>query len=230
MVEPSAIWSDRRIVFDKSISLTQQIILSHGAVALQSLIKRIDYLHELVVFWPALIDYHPHPEIPGTLSELAYHQGVASTILFNDQSRMTNENSGTYQLRMGRLAYVKAKCQNISTAVLADRKIRNSLTHVDEYLAKKLSRPKTGWSIDSAFGRRDQFTAKQHGIDIAFCRTYISSEDVLIHFDNEISISALRAEAVNVLRAIWNEAPHEQPEKPSQPPPNLEPKPPQTGA
>jgi hypothetical protein len=38
---------------------------------------------------------------------------------------------------------------------------------------------------------------------VAFCRTYISSEDVLIHFDNEISLIELRREANEVREAIY---------------------------
>jgi hypothetical protein len=66
-----------------------------------------------------------------------------------------------------------------------------------------MARPKTGWLVDAAIGRRDQFTAAHHGIKIAFCRTYIASEDVLVHFDNEISLAELRREANEVREAIY---------------------------
>jgi hypothetical protein len=207
MSEPSAIWSSKLIVFDSSISLTQNVILSHGRSALQALINGIDRLHHLVAMYPQFADLHPHPEIPSTLSELGFQQGVASTILFNDGPKGTRENSTTYKLRLARVDYVKDKCKNTSVSVLPNKKIRNSLTHIDEYLARDLAKPKTGWFIDSAIPRRDQFTADQHGIQTAFCRTYISSEDVILHLDNEISLKSLREEANGVLGAIWGE-PH----------------------
>lgn len=197
--------------------------MSQGAEALQGLITRIDNLHKLVNFWPNFIEFHLHPEIPSTLSELAFHQGIASTILFNDSPKAHKENGATYKLRLERFSYVRRKCEGISTSVLSDRKIRNSLTHVDEHLAKALAQPKTGWIIDSAIGRRDQLTASQHGIEISFCRTYISAEDVLLHLGNEISVKNLRKEAVDVLMAVWNAEPYKLPELRDRPlvPPNL---------
>jgi hypothetical protein len=205
MAEPSAIWSAKLIIFDKSISLTQNVILSHARVALHALVDRIDRLHQQVRDSPPIVDFYAHPDIPSTLSDLGFQQGVASTILFNDGPKSARENSASYQLRLDRLAYVKRHCANISTTVLENRKIRNSLVHVDEYLARELAKaPNTGWMIDSAIGRRDQFTAPP-GISIGFCRMYIASEDVLLHLGNEISIAALRAEAKGVLSAIWGE-------------------------
>jgi hypothetical protein len=47
MAEPSAIWSSKLIIFDKSIGLTQNVILSHARGALHALVSRIDRLYEL---------------------------------------------------------------------------------------------------------------------------------------------------------------------------------------
>jgi hypothetical protein len=204
MGEPSAIWSSKLIVFDRSISLTQNVILSHARGALHALVNRIDRLNELVRTSPPIVDFYVDPEIPPTLTDLAFQQGLASTILFNSGPKGDRENSGAYRLRLDRTGYVKQRCAQISTSVLANRKIRNSLTHVDEYLARELSRPNTGWIIDSAIARRDQFTPPG-GLQVGFCRTYISSEDVMLHLGNEISLRHLRDEATGVLRAIWNE-------------------------
>jgi hypothetical protein len=203
VAEPAALWSLRAVVFDKSISPTQNVILCHAWVALDAIINRIDHLRELVAAHPNFIDFHPHPEISSTLSDLAFQQGLASTILFNDAPRGQRESSAAYKLRLSRLAYVRQKCANIPISVLTNRQIRNSLVHIDEYLVREMAKPKTGWLVDSAIARRDQFTAAQHGIDVAFCRTYISSEDVLIHFDNEISLIELRREANEVREAIY---------------------------
>lgn len=214
MTEPSAIWSFQLIVFDKSISLTQNVILSHARVALQAVIARIDQLYKLIATYPNMIEFYPHPDIPSILSDLCYQQGIASTILFNDSRRGDKESAAAYKLRLNRLEYVKEKCGSQTFPVLTSRKIRNSLTHIDEYLARELSRPKTGWMVDSAIGRRDQFTAAQHGISVAFCRTYISAEDKLLHFDNEISIKELRAEAQAILTSIWPTTEAEEPPQP----------------
>jgi hypothetical protein len=198
MAEPSALWSLRAVVFDKTISSTQNVILCQAWVALDAVINRIDRLRELIATYPNFIDFYPHPEIPPTLSDLAFQQGLASTILFNDAPRGQRESSAAYKLRRSRLAYVKQKCGGIQISVLPNRQVRNSLVHIDEYLVRQMARPKTGWLVDSAIGRRDQFTAAHHGIVVAFCRTYIASEDVLVHFDNEISLTELRREANEV--------------------------------
>jgi len=204
MTEPSAIWSSKLIVFDKSVSLTQNVILSHGRFALQALVSRIDRLYELIGALPNLIDFYPHPDIPATLTDIAFQHGLASTILFNDSPKGKSESAAEYKCRAERVTYVKAGCAHVLVDVLADRKIRNSLTHIDEHLVKHLSQPNTGWYIDSAIGRRDQFTAP-NGLNIGFCRTYIASEDVLLHLGNEISIKRLRRQAKRVLSAIWKE-------------------------
>jgi hypothetical protein len=217
MAEPSAIWSMHLVVFDQSLSLTQNVIMSHARLAVQALIERIDRLHALVASFPRLTNMYPHRDIPATLSDLCFQQGIASTILFNDGARGSKESSSAYKLRLSRIAYVQAKCASISTAVLSDRKVRNSLTHIEEYLAKAMKKERTGWFIDAAIWRRDEFSAKEHGIDVAFCRTYIASEDTIIHLGHEISLNALREEADGVLAAIWQEPPCEPPALPGQP-------------
>lgn len=204
MPEPAAIWSQKLVVFDQSLSLTQNVILSHARVALHALIQRIDRIRELVKEFPALIDFHVHPDIPSTLSDLGFQQGLASTILFNADPRGSRENAKAYQLRLERLAYVQLHCAGAPTAVLSNRKARNALAHIDEYLVRELAKPHTGWMIDSAIARRDQFTAPP-GITTAFCRMYISSEDVLLHLGQEIPLTNLRTEAKAVLSAIWDE-------------------------
>jgi hypothetical protein len=207
MSEPSAIWSVRRVVFDDSISHTQNVILSHAWVALDAVINRIDRLHELVAMHPNFINFHPHPDIPSTLSDLAFQQGLASTVLFNDGTKGQRESGAAYKLRLSRVVYVKQKCANITVSLLTNRKMRNSLTHIDEYLVREMARPNTGWLVDSAIGRRDQFAPQKPDIVVAFCRTYISSEDVLLHLGNEISLADLRNEANEVREAVFG-APH----------------------
>ena len=200
MAEPSAIWSTKLIVFDKSPGIAQNVIMSHGRVALQGLIARIDQLYQLVRDGPPIENVHVHQDIPVTLSDLCFQQGIASTVLFNSGPRSTRENKAAYKLRLDRVEYVRKACTGVPTDILSNRDIRNRLTHIDEFLG--LTAPDTGWFIDSAMRRRDEFSPPP-GIKVAFCRTYISSEDVLQHLDKEMSISALRNEAAGVLNAIW---------------------------
>jgi hypothetical protein len=181
------------------------VILSHARNALQALISRINRLLELTEAFPVLTNMHPHPEIPSVLSDIAFQQGTASTIMFNDSPRSTRENARNYQLRLDRVKYIRDFCAKIELRVLPDRKVRNSLTHIDEYLARALTKPKTGWFIDVALSRRDEFTAQQYGIGIDFCRTYIKSENVILHLGHEISLSQLKGEAVSILREVWGE-------------------------
>jgi hypothetical protein len=206
MVEPTAIWSTRQIVTDKTISLTQNVILSYARDALHTIIRRIDRLHEIVKS-SAIKNVFIDPEIPPLLSDLGFQQGLASTLLFNDAPRSKNESTEAYGSRIERIAYVKKKCGNISTTILASRKIRNALTHLDEYLVKALKKPNTGWCIDIAMLHRDQFSAVDNKtnrkLEIGFCRAYISVEDKLLHLGNEISLTGLREECTNVLDAVW---------------------------
>jgi hypothetical protein len=207
MSEPAAIWSPQTIVFDRSICSAQNVILSHARYALQGLIKRIDRLPQLVAESLPIVNVHIHGDLPTLLSDLCFQQGLASTILFNDSPKSARENRAAYAQRLARVAYVRRKCSRISTALLQDRQIRNSLTHIDEHLAKALSKENTGWFIDCAILDREA-TSNPHGLDVAFCRSYISSENVILHLGHEISLTALRQEASGVLTAIWSEPPH----------------------
>jgi hypothetical protein len=195
----------REIVFDRSIGLIQNVILSHARDSLHALVARIDRLRELVPAAPVGNGIFIHPEIPSVLSDIAFHQGAASMILFNDNPKGARENAETYRLRLDRIAYVQAKCAGIAMAVLSDRKIRNSLTHIDEHLPRALSKPNTGWFIDIAATVREPMGPQQHGLAVGFCRTYIASEDIILHLDGEISVSDLKADSQAVLHAVWGE-------------------------
>lgn len=209
MSEPSAIWSNKLIVFDKEIGLVQNVILAHGRDALKAVVTRIDQLHALLLKMPHVIDVHLDPDIPSIVSDICFQHGVASTVLFNDSKRGKDEEAYLYRLRMERVGYVRRFCRERELSILANRKIRNSLTHIDEHLAKALRRPTTGWFIDAAIAARDQFTAAAHGITVAFCRTYISSEDMIIHLGNEIPLDKLRDEAIFVLAVVFGSAPRQ---------------------
>jgi len=202
--EPAAIWSTRLIVFDKDISDTQNIILSQGKYALIAMRQKIYQLYEYLNAFQQLKDVYIHPDIPQTLSEICLHQGIASSILFNNSTQSTSENSHCYKLRTERFNYVKQFCaaQSVTVDILANRKVRNQLVHIDEHLTKALTKANTGWFIDTAVGFRNQFTA-QNGLEIKFCRSFIASEEVILNFDNEISTRKLWDESSAVLAVVF---------------------------
>lgn len=211
-----AIWANHLVVFDKSLSLTQNVVITQGRGALQALIRRIDRLYQLLHDQPRLLDFYIHPEIPQVLTEIFAHQGVASSILFNGSPRPRDESARSYQLRIERFEYVRDLCDtaSVSRAILTNRTLRNQLIHMDSHVEKAMRTPNTGWFIDSAMAYRDQFQAP-NGITTGFCRTFISSEEVLIHLGHEISVKGLRQEATDVLRALFGETPTEPPSLPA---------------
>ncbi len=211
MTEPASIYSTRLIVFDRNISDTQNIILSQGKYALIAMCDKIFQLYEYLRAYTQLMDTYIHPDIPQTLSEICLHQGIASSILFNDSEKTSKENTHTYNLRMERFKYVKNFCaaQNVTVNILSDKAVRNRLVHIDEYLAKQLSKPNTGWFIDSAVAFRDQFAA-QNGAELQFCRSFIASEEIILHFDKEISTRKLWEEACAVLAVVFGEQQNKQ--------------------
>ena len=148
----------------------------------------------------------PDPDIALIASDICFQQGVASTVLFNDAERAASESAYLFRLRTERVDYVRRLCDGRALQILPDRKMRNSLIHIDEHLAKALRKPNTGWFIDTAIGWRDQFVAERPGTEIAFCRTYISSEDSILHLGNQISLAKLRDESAFVLAAVFGQA------------------------
>jgi hypothetical protein len=196
MYEPAAIWSMNRIVFDREISSTQNVILSQGASALISTIRHIDRLRQLTVV---------SPEMAPTLSDICYQAGLASTILFNDSPKGSKESQIAYAIRIERKQYVFALCaaQNLSILTLKDRDVRNALTHIDERLGQILTKePNVGWYIDSAIHSRNQFDTPA-GIAIKYCRCYLMDEGKILHLGHELDVIDLRRQCVVVLAAVF---------------------------
>ena len=206
MNEPAAIWSTRRIVFDRDISLTQNLILSQGSAALAATLHRINSLRSLTATSPLQGTYRA-PEIPSILSDLCHQAGLASTILFHDGKRGRKESEYAYALRRQRVEYVNFWCsaQGVSTPTLKDRTVRNSLTHIDEHLADALSESNNvGWFVDVAVDTRSQFSSPD-GITAKFVRSYIRQEDLIVNLNKEISLEALRRDCAAVLAVVFGQ-------------------------
>ncbi|MBU6450074.1 MAG: hypothetical protein KGQ26_10695 [Rhodospirillales bacterium] len=202
--EPTGVYSLRRVIFDNEISNTQNIILSQGQQALTAMCQKIYHLYEILRSFPQLKDTYIHEDIPQTLSEICLHQGIASSILFNNSTKTVSENTQAYRLRLERYNYVRKFCENqsIDIKILSNRKVRNQLVHIDDHLAKALGKPNTGWFIDVAVAFRDQFVCP-NGLELQFCRSFIVSEEVILHLENEISVRELWDEAWFVLGVVF---------------------------
>ena len=205
MYEPSAIWSASPVIFDRDISNTQNVILSQGSSALRTTVQKIDDLHSLVppdaenaVFFDV--------RIPPILQDLCYHAGLASTILFNNNKKQGFKETGNaYILRLERVEYVNNFCeeQSITTTTLTNRDIRNSLTHIDEKLGYFLTlEENVGWFVDFAATHRNKFLVPE-GLTAKYCRSYVSSEDRILHLDQELHLGQLRKECVTVLAVVF---------------------------
>lgn len=203
LIEPVSVWSLRRQLFDDSVSTTQNILLTHGATSLVALIRKIDFLNHIISLSPT-DNIATHALIPETLSELFFHQGAASTMLFDDSPKRSKENARTHALRMERFEYVRKFCHDagFKPSVLNDRVMRNTIVHTDEYLERALRSPNTGWLIDTAIISRDAF-APEKKMDVGYCRCFIVSEKTLLHLGAEASAQALREEAAAVLALVF---------------------------
>jgi len=206
MAEPAAVYGIKQVVFDQEISLTQNIILVQGRSALISTVQQIDKLHKLVQEDP-LVNAAVSPEIAPTLSTLCHQAGLASTILFEDFPEPHHRESETaYQLRMERVEYVNQFCsrEGIKPTVLADREMRNSLTHIDRDLADSLTeREGVGWFIDVAVETRADFDTHEDIDELRFCRSYIIGEDTILHLGQEMDLEKLRWQCVAVLAVVF---------------------------
>lgn len=206
MNKPAAIWSLTRIVFDKNISATQNIILTQASSALLATIDRIDRLYSLMKEGPLVNTSIHSAEIATILSDLCSQAGIAATILFNKGHKGRQESEIAYTLRLERVEYVQSLCsqQRFQPKTLTNRKVRNSLTHLDERLADILTEnPNVGWFIDSAISKRDEFTPESKEIEVKFCRCYIISENKILHLDQELDIQELRQECKVILAIVF---------------------------
>lgn len=204
MNQPAAIWSLKRVVFDKEINLTQNVILTQASSALVATVNRIDQLYRFIIGGP-LTNVAIDTGIAPILSDLCSQAGIAATILFNKGPKGRLESEVAYNLRLERKEYVEKFCtqQNFIPETLTNREVRNSLTHIDERLADILTKDSNvGWFIDTAINKRDEFVAPI-GISIKFCRCYIISENKVLHLDQELDIAKLRHECIVILAIIF---------------------------
>ena len=205
MHQPKAIWSLRKIVFDKDISIIQNTVLTQGSSALRAAIDRIDKLWEYTKVAHENVVIH-HPDVAPTLSDLCYQAGLASTILFNNAPRGKGESNFIYRLRAERISYVSRYCRenNVKVVILKDKRLRNALTHVDEHLAKEMTKePNVGWYIDMAIGTPDSMNIPGAISKVKFCRTDIKKRDEIVHLSHKVNVAALRLECEAVLGGVF---------------------------
>lgn len=209
--EPAAIWATQQILFDNEIPNSQNVILSQASAALVAICWRIADLQRLLTYLPGV---YLHPQIPHVLSELFFHQGVASTIMFNNSTKGASETKVAFDHRIFRYEYVRRLCaaEGLETPILANRKMRNQIVHIDEHLRKAMTQPNTGWFIDCALASRDGLAVKSDpNTKTGFCRTFIVEEQVLAHLDSEVSIRDLYKEVAGILAVVFGRAPGEPP-------------------
>jgi hypothetical protein len=203
MNEPAAIWGMQGIVFDKSISNTQNIILCQGREALKAVVRRILQLEEYATSGPiknASIDDRTH----SIISDLCYQAGLASTILLNEARKGRKESEWACQLRVERVEYVKRFCEakKVEVKVLKDREVRNALTHIDERLADILTENENiGWFIDVALDPVGWNT--KDNIEVKFCRCYDITNRRILHLGHELSVPELYEECIALLAVVF---------------------------
>jgi hypothetical protein len=231
--EPAAIWSMVRVFFDRDIGLTQNIILAHAQSALMAVLFAIRELRKLYQLYP-IKNAGVDPRIPKVLSDICFHAGVAATVLFNDSAKDNRESQAAFDLRRDRIKYVAALCAaaGLVAPTLRDRRVRNALTHIDEKLPDAVvAEPGVGWYVDFAVERRDEFVAPAGVRKTAFCRSYIRSEDCIVHLGQELSLQALIDECAALLAVVFGIDPRQirdpdsivPPKPPAQPRPHRSP-------
>jgi hypothetical protein len=207
--EPDAIWSSRLIVFDKSVSLTQNVILKQGDYALRTIRSNIEKLYASLSAAPSFIGLSAFKEIPEFVSNICLQLGTASSIMFDDSSKKHRESSANYALRIERFNYAQRHCNEHGAQpnYLFDRKIRNQIVHCDEHIANAFRKnPNKGWFIDIALHDRSNWKTSKD-LSIGFIRSFVAKEQLLIHLDNEIFLPSLHSEVNAVLAAVFGVKP-----------------------
>mgnify|MGYP000588910309 CR=1 FL=1 len=207
MKEPKGIYSIKSVLFDSSLSKVQNLIMMQGAFALEATIARIDYLNKICgpkngnnIFTDR--------NIPYLLQDLCAQAGIASQVLFNGQAKKGfKESEIAFELRLERYNYVKNLCEihSFEPEVLNDRRVRNSLTHIDEKMADLLTKESdVAWFVDHAASIRNSFQMPAEIKSVKFCRTYIHNESKILHLDNELDLDKLRKECLKTLTVVFN--------------------------
>ncbi len=201
---PSALWGTKLIVFDKEISLIQNVVLSTARDSLVALINRIDYLYSLIEVWGEKIYPPITPEIPYTIHDIFMHQGLAANIMFNKSIKGKSESGSHYRLRVERAEYVDKYLVDAKLNIFPNKRLRNKLAHADEAIEAAMQEQNTGWFVDACVGTRDEYSVPtKPDMRIAFCRCYIISENVISHLGEEVNLTALREEASIILAHVF---------------------------
>ncbi|WP_025594257.1 hypothetical protein [Agrobacterium tumefaciens] len=215
MPEPLAVYGLNRVIFDNSISLSDNIILDQGRWSLVALVEAIDRLYSILARDRSLSNLYVDPEIAVMLHVITHHHGLASSILLNTTARGAKETRTVYDARIRRYQYIQSLVGGVQFQTLQDRKLRNVLTHMEEYLAKELQRPNTAWAIDMAILSEDQFVVKHRpGTLIEYCRTYVARTNTIRHLGYTISLDNLREEAATFLSMVWGMTQKPPPDRP----------------
>lgn|GEM_PF-3501820 len=180
------------------IAVLKMVLVKDGLIALQ---RTVDHIRELRQLRPPapptggiiLAD----PQIPQLLNDLCTQLGQACLLLFNDGPDRNAESKSDGQMRRERAATIRNACHGIDTAPLTDRKTRNRLVHVDEYLLKQSRAHQGSWLVDMAISSRS-FIVTLPG-ESAYCRVYVSDEDKIYHLGSELDLAAVETAANEVL-------------------------------
>ncbi|EPR20468.1 hypothetical protein L905_05250 [Agrobacterium sp. TS43] len=215
MPEPIAVYGLNRVIFDNSISLSDNIILDQGRWSLVALVEAIDRLYSILAGDRLLSNMYVDPQIADMLHVITHHHGLAASILLNTTPRGNKETKTIYDARIRRHQYIQSRLGGVQFPTLQNRKLRNILTHMEDHLAQELQRPNTAWAIDMAILSEDQFVIeKRPGTLIEYCRTYVARTNTIRHLGYTISLTDLREEASKFLYMVWGMSQKPPPERP----------------
>jgi hypothetical protein len=128
-------------------------------------------------------------------------QALAFACLFDTGNRSTESNR-MKNLRLERVASIRARMPALKLTELVNRGPRNALAHLDERLLKaQLREPDGGWVTDLAFSHRDLLSV---GADAEqrMLRVYFYDIDSCFILGEVLRLRALRAEIDQVLGAL----------------------------
>jgi len=130
------------------------------------------------------------------LQHLAIHLGQASLTLFDCSERRRSEDKCAYELRKSRAMTIAEFLADIDLSPLSDRRVRNRLIHVDEYMGSCGAMGEGVWLSNISLSHREAVKSK---LPMHYCRVYIFAEDRLLHLGAEMDVKAAYDAGMTVL-------------------------------
>lgn len=186
------------------------LVIWEGLMSLQTLIGQIDALESLTPTEPVSAEMRASGGgiMISEIGILEHCKGIgdalalASLTLFE---RGKLNGSKDQRARAAKAKVVDATCAGLDVSIFHDRKLRDRMVHVDEWIPRiARQHPDSPWVTGMGLTHRNMIFSGSDHVPVIYNRTFIFDERKILHLGTELDLRTLRASAMAVInRLAW---------------------------